>query len=71
MKKDNNPGYDWSLKDICECVFEHYIKAKEDWFLTPTPYLPGGENPATAIKTHSGLRRVKQILLAVIYGVYL
>ena len=65
---------DSSLKEICDFVWDkdnpEYVKMKHDWFNSPHTLL-NNQCPVDLIGSPKGSRRVKQILLASIYGVYL
>lgn len=62
--------YRTPLRELLDFTFDNNTNLRDDWFTRPHVLL-GGEAPINAIKRLSGLRRVKQILLASIYGVYL
>lgn len=63
-----------SLKKICDEIWdssnpEHLIM-KIDWFSTPSEYF-NNEAPKDIMMTSKGSRRIKQVLLSQIYGVFL
>jgi hypothetical protein len=63
-----------TLKEICDSVWDPtnpvHVQLKYDWFNTEHPLL-GGEIPINIMHTSKGARRIKQILNAAIYGVFL
>lgn len=63
-----------SIKEICDEIWDknnpEHVAMKEDWFKAPTPHF-GGKSALEMLESPKGARRVKQVLLAGIYGVYL
>lgn len=63
-----------SIREICDSIWDkndpNHVTMKEDWFKVTTP-LFGGKSALEMLKSPKGARRVKQVLLAGVYGVYL
>jgi hypothetical protein len=63
-----------SLKEICDEVWDknnpEEVRMKEQWFMHPSS-LYGGKSAVEMLKSPKGARRVKQVILAGMYGVFL
>lgn len=72
--KDENPCMEWSLKEICECMWDlnnhpENEGMKNAWFESEIPAL-GFRKPVDLLKSPKGTREIKTCLLRAIYGVY-
>ena len=63
-----------SIKEICDSIWDktnpEHVAMKEDWFKS-TSIQFGGKCALEMLKSPKGARKVKQVLLASLYGVFL